>query len=57
MPVRVLVPTSIVDDLTLRLRSSGADYVDLVGFSDDAENLYDAHADVIVRWIAGVWQL
>ena len=54
MPVRVLVPTSIVDDLTLRLRSSGADFVDLVGFSDDAENLCDAHADVIVRWIAGV---
>ncbi|MFM7187635.1 MAG: D-2-hydroxyacid dehydrogenase [Armatimonadota bacterium] len=53
MPVRVLVPESIVDDLTIRLRSSGSDFVDLVGFSVDAPFLRDSHADVVIRWIAG----
>lgn len=52
MPVRVLVPESIVDDLTIRLRSSGGDYVELVGFTDTAPSLRDSHADVVIRWIA-----
>jgi phosphoglycerate dehydrogenase-like enzyme len=53
MPVRVVVPTSIVDDLNIRLRSSGADYVELYGYADDAPSLQDLHADVVIRWIAG----
>lgn len=53
MVARVVVPTSIVDDLNKRLRSSGSDFVELVGYSDDALNLRDSHADVVIRWIAG----